>query len=109
MDYSKLYNESSLSEAAREHRELYDEAVANALADDELVMRYEITDDCKKPKYKEPSAIAKYGLDRMGVVLNPDGATYVAYNPIDYRPNTEFMPVDRAQLRQFLRDLVDAV
>jgi hypothetical protein len=109
MDYTELYGNIHFADAAKEQRELYEEAVSNALADDDLVLRYEITDDPTKPKYKEPSAIAKYGLDKMGVVLNPDGATYLAYNPQDYKPNTEFLSIDRVQLRQFLRDIVDNV
>lgn len=109
MDYAELYGNVPLSEAAREHKELYDEATSKALADNDLVMRYEITDDPVKPKYAEPSVIAKYGLDKMGVVLDPSGATYVAYNPVDYAPRTELISVDRMQVRQFLRDLVNNV
>lgn len=109
MDYAELYGNVPLSEAAREQKEFYEGAIAEALADDDLVMRYETTGNPKKPKYLEPSAIAKYGLDRMGVVLDPEGATYVAYNPTEYEPRTELLQVDRAQVRQFLRDLVDNV
>jgi hypothetical protein len=109
MDYVKLYGNDTLTENAREQKEFYEQATQEALADDELVLRYEVTNDPKKPRYKEPSAIAKYGLDRMGVVLDPEGATYVAYNPMEYSPRTELMQIDKAQVRQFLRDLVDTV
>jgi hypothetical protein len=109
MDYTKLYGDVPLSEAAKEHREFYEDAVANALADDDSVMRYEASEEYTKPKYKEPSVIAKYGLDKMGLVLDPDGETYVAYNPSEYQPKTDIFPIDRMRLRQFLRDLLDAV